>query len=345
MRLFVVARLLAPSAAARTRAEVHQSSKRDAPPFHPLVVFKRGRTGSTWFADLLTNEPAVAFFAHEAQYCLKSCAAKYHGERRMLRRALGAILSTPTCEMDCNPHAHGAPTCDARRVAWAKGRLVDHYRGPPPCVRNRIVGFDANPTRAPFSHNDWIAVLRLPRVAPVVYVRTNAVKMAVSLAHSKVLVRYCQTHKVVNEKQMACFKAHKDKLRQKFRVDPTHLVEVAEGLGQMWVDTLRNVTAAAGRKPLVVYYEALQVNPKREIRRLFTFAGLPPTTKIKAESTSKKLTPEDLRATLLDFGKTAKFLRERRPGLHDQLTDTAHRVFKVLHLPGNRTESFEAYEH
>ena len=54
-------------------------------------------------------------------------------------------------------------------------------------------------------------------------------------------MRFCQTHKVVNEKQMACFKAHKDKLRQKFRVDPTHLVEVAEGLGQMWVDTLRNV--------------------------------------------------------------------------------------------------------
>ena len=158
-------------------------------------------------------------------------------------------------------------------------------------------------------------------------------------------MRFCQTHKVVNEKQMACFKAHKDKLRQKFRVDPTHLVEVAEGLGQMWVDTLRNVTAAAGRRPLVVYYEALQVNPKREIRRLFTFAGLPPTTKIKAESTSKKLTPEDLRATLLDFGKTAKFLRERRPGLHDQLVDTAHRVFKRLHLPGNRTARFEDYEH
>ena len=112
-----------------------------------------------------------------------------------------------------------------------------------------------------------------------------------------------------------------------------------------WVDTLRNVTAAAGRKPLVVYYEALQVNPKREMRRVFTFAGLPPATKIKAESTSKKLTPEDLRATLLDFGKTAKFLRERRPGLHDQLVDTAHRVFKTLHLPGNRTGNFEAYEH
>ena len=98
---------------------------------------------------------------------------------------------------------------------------------------------------------------------------------------------------------MACFKAHKDKLRQKFRVDPTHLVEVAEGLGQMWVDTLRN----------------------------------------------EKLTPEDLRATLLDFGKTAKFLRERRPGLHDQLVDTAHRTFKTMHLPGNRTARFEDYEH
>ena len=142
---------------------------------------------------------------------------------------------TPTCEMDCNPHAHGAPTCDARRVAWAKGRIVDHYRGAPLCVRDKIVGFDANPVRAPFSHNDWIAV--------------------------------------------------------------------------------------------------------------FTFAGLPPTTKIKAESTSKKLTPEDLRATLLDFGKTAKFLRERRPGLHDQLHDTAHRVFKTINLPGNRTARFEEYEH
>ena len=120
---------------------------------------------------------------------------------------------------------------------------------------------------------------------------------------------------------------------------------MAPSLRRPRVDTLRNVTTAAGRKPLVVYYEALQVNPKREMRRVFTFAGLPPTTKIKAESTSKKLTPEDLRATLLDFGKTAQFLRERRPGLHDQLTDTAHRVFKTINLPGNRTARFEEYEH
>ena len=87
---------------------------------------------------------------------------------------------------------------------------------------------------------------------------------------------------------MARIKAHKDKLREKFRVDPTHLVEHAESLGQMWVDTLRNVTAAAGRKPLVVYYEALQVNPKREMRRVFTFAGLPPATRLESRQASKR---------------------------------------------------------
>ena len=65
----------------------------------------------------------------------------------------------------------------------------------------------------------------------------------------------------------------------------------------MWVDTLRNVTAQAGRKPLVIYYEALQTAPKKEMRRLFAFAGLPASTKIRVESSSKKLTPEDLRIT------------------------------------------------
>ena len=95
------------------------------------------------------------------------------------------------------------------------------------------------------------------------------------------------------------------------------------------------------------------IDPDRQRKRVgFLPVDLPPedprrvvTTKIKAESTSKKLTPEDLRATLLDFGKTAKFLRERRPGLHDQLVDTAHRVFKTINLPGNRTARFEDYEH
>jgi len=117
-----------------------------------------------------------------------------------------------------------------------------------------------------------------------------------------------RTHKVVSEAQRACFKAHKDKLREKFRMHPGHLLERAELLGEMWVDTLRNVTDQAGRRPLVIYYEALQTAPKKEMRRLFAFAGLHPSTKIRVESSSKKLTPEDLRIThravLLDGAAT-----------------------------------------
>jgi hypothetical protein len=30
--------------------------------------------------------------------------------------------------------------------------------------------------------------------------------------------------------------------------------------------------------------------------------------------------------------------------LYEQLSDTSHRVFKTLHLPGNRTASFEDFE-
>ena len=56
-------------------------------------------------------------------------------------------------------------------------------------------------------------------------------------AHSKVLLKYCRTHKVVSEAQRVCFKTHKEELRAKFRMHPGHLLERAELLGAVWKST------------------------------------------------------------------------------------------------------------
>ena len=124
---------------------------------------------------------------------------------------------------------------------------------------------------------------------------------------------------------MACFKAHKDKLREKFRVDPAHLVEHAESLGQCG-STRAERDRGGGPQTSGRLLRALQVNPKREMRSVHV-RGPAAATKIKAVDVEEHAgTPRHAR-----LRQDGQVFEERRPGLHDPANKPAHPYFKTLH--------------
>ena len=151
MRVVVVA-----AVAALARVEGKQKRYR-------IAMFKESRTGSTWAADLLANEPAVNFFAHEAHSCCRSGVNDTF-------RTFYAILAAPTCAMDCGDR-------DARGVpVWA----ASAPREPPAACAGAVSGFDISPRHALFHDapplswaDDWPRLLRLPGVLTVVYARAG----------------------------------------------------------------------------------------------------------------------------------------------------------------------------
>ena len=103
---------------------------------YKIVVFKESRTGSTWMADMLAHEPAVAYFEHEANNCFNKKVQVDPSRVRSdtLRTFLG-ILGAPRCNMTCRAYDDaGVPTF---AVAAA-----EDPRARPGCLAGKIVGFD-----------------------------------------------------------------------------------------------------------------------------------------------------------------------------------------------------------
>ncbi|KAH8062198.1 hypothetical protein JL722_3110 [Aureococcus anophagefferens] len=271
---------------------------------YKIVVFKESRTGSTWMADMLAHEPAVAYFEHEANNCFNKKVQVDPSRVRSdtLRTFLG-ILGAPRCNMTCRAYDDaGVPT-------FAVVAAAEDPRARPGCLAGKIVGFDVaaehllRQNAAPLTwRGDWPRLLRLPDVTPVVYARSNLVKRKLAAG------------------------AHGDALK--------------------WSSLLDNVTeAAGGARPFVMYYEALQLDPKAEIERLFAAVGLggkgEPVPEVLARSTSVKITSDDLRRSVANFDDVALELDALDPCLAAQFRDADSAVFADLCLPGNRRVPWE----
>jgi LPS sulfotransferase NodH len=289
----------------------------------PVVVFKKSRTGSTWLADMLAQDARVAFFRHEAQGCFTDDAER-------TRKALEVMVRRPTCSTQMCPNAK-------KGDAWLTAPTTTD------CFDNKLVGFDLNPSHTPFLswERDWPQLLRTP-VKTVVYMRTNLIKHAVSSIHADVLVKACDTHKVLSQKAKDCVESNTEALSQRIAVDALSLSKSARKLGQYWVSLLNNTTTASGGKVFVLYYEALQRDASVELGRLFDYVGVSGSS--VPESSSVKITPDDLRETLADFEQVQKDLSRIDPALLPQLEDTSFRVFRNLKLPDNKTQSITPYE-
>ena len=70
----------------------------------PIVVFKKARTGSTWLADMLTQDERVAFFRHDVD----------DAGALSLEKAADALESIPRAALASA--AHGREWPQARRV-------------------------------------------------------------------------------------------------------------------------------------------------------------------------------------------------------------------------------------
>ena len=185
----------------------------------------------------------------------------------------------------------------------------------------------------------------LPR--PVVYARSNLVKRKVSNVHADVLQKFCWgTHKVVTAKARECYEEHRAELEKPLALHAGKLAAGAHGDALKWSSLLDNVTeAAGGARPFVMYYEALQLDPKAEIERLFAAVGLggkgEPVPEVLARSTSVKITSDDLRRSVANFDDVARELDALDPCLAAQFRDADSAVFADLCLPGNRRVPWE----
>ena len=222
----------------------------------PIVVFKKSRTGSTWLADMLAQDARVAFFRHEAQGCFTDDAVR-------TKKAFEIMVRRPTCSTQMCPNAK-------KGDAWLTAPTTTD------CFDDKLVGFDVNPSHTPFLswERDWPQLLRTP-VKTVVYMRTNLIKHAVSSLHADVLVKACDTHKVLSQRSKDCVEANTEVLSRKIAVDALSLSNSARKLGRYWVDLLSNTTQASGGKVFVLYYEALQRDASVELGRLFDYVGVP----------------------------------------------------------------------
>jgi len=315
---------------------------------YKIVVFKESRTGSTWMADMLAHEPAVAYFEHEANNCFNKKVQVDPSRVRSdtLRTFLG-ILGAPRCNMTCKAYDDaGVPTF---AVAAA-----EDPRARPSCLAGKIVGFDVaaehllRQNAAPLTwRGDWPRLLRLPDVTPVVYARSNLVKRKVSNVHADVLQKFCWgTHKVVTARARECYEEHRAELEKPLTLHAGKLAAGAHADALKWSALLDNVTeAAGGARPFVMYYEALQLDPKAEIERLFAAVGLggkgEPVPEVLARSTSVKITSDDLRRSVANFDDVAGELDALDPCLAAQFRDADSAVFADLCLPGNRRVPWE----
>ena len=75
----------------------------------------------------------------------------------------------------------------------------------------------------------------------VVYMRTNLIKHAISSIHADVLVKACDTHKVLSQKAKDCVESNTEVISQKIAVDALSLSKSARKLGRYWVSLLLRI--------------------------------------------------------------------------------------------------------
>jgi len=314
-----------------------------------VVIFKHGRTGSTWMADLLKQQPAVAFFEHEANGCLKGLGA--------LSNYRASVVAAPRCDMRCENNQKKAREIYPQLLPWVRP-LPLVFEEAPACLAGKMVGFDVQPSNdydawpgEPVNLTwdaHWAPLVRLPRISTVLYVRSNLIKHHVSKSRAKLLVKLCATHKVhVGHRDEACYEAHRGELRGPLAQDAATISTLSYYLAKEWRSMLEHLhDALHGQRFLILYYEKLQTDPYGVIGDLFAYAGLPRGSVVRdASANDVKLSSDDLRQSIQNFSGVEAELATLNPCLLPQLRDTSYAVFPDLCLKAkDRPVSFDDYQ-
>ena len=166
-------------------------------------------------------------------------------------------------------------------------------------------------------------MLTMPDVFPALYMRSNLVKHSVAVLHEQVLKELCDGTHATRGAGWKCVEEHKREFDAPLSISPERLAKLAHRRARAWKDLFDKITQAAGRPPLVITYEALQMDAQAEIARMFGYVGLKNATRdsVVLQSLSNKLTSDDLRKALKNFDEHEAYLRARYPCLHQQLLD------------------------
>ena len=270
-----------------------------AEPAARLIVFKRGQSGSTWFADLLRHESWCGQFVAEAQSC---------GLNKTSSRALLTWMTDTLVGSAKNPPLSKKSKCMAAKLDY----------------KDKVVGFSIQPFQTPVvAWKDYGTLLALPRTWAVFYVRTNLVKFYVSKEHTRMsLNTICGTSKSLTAEARDCIRQN-GIANERFAVRAAKLVSGTYSFAKSHADTLAKLKAfPVPHTPVVVTYEALLLDPVAVLRGLAEIVGLRAPSFNTAKSASIKITSDDLRDTISNFDELEQQLRGRHPLLSQQLSET-----------------------
>eukprot|EP00617_Octactis_speculum_P006987 CAMPEP_0185794986 /NCGR_PEP_ID=MMETSP1174-20130828/160305_1 /TAXON_ID=35687 /ORGANISM="Dictyocha speculum, Strain CCMP1381" /LENGTH=601 /DNA_ID=CAMNT_0028490251 /DNA_START=495 /DNA_END=2301 /DNA_ORIENTATION=- len=307
----------------------------------PLVIFKISRTGSTWLTALLNSLPRswiievglkVSMEPDEELFGWTKAGASRDTARQ--RWAVGA-LKHPFDKQRCykeNKLVRQAaigltPQSDPEALKPLDKALYNA------CLKIQnpnlmLVGFTHNPTKKQSGDEpmDWSAVgqetMRTGPAASVVYMRSNLVKRAVSLA-TKERVTKKKGEDCVRNGQLI---QSKNCTIGAFKIDPRKLHSDACGTASSYRELFASAETI-GFPVMQIGYEQMQLDPGAIIHQLFEFMKLPchshcnqlakEVTKAQLEKESvigrkgediHKTGKEDLRGTILNFNVVADYL-------------------------------------
>ena len=273
-----------------------------------LIVFKRGSSGSTWFADLLRHASWCGHFVAEANTCVRNETSSQE-LLTWMRETL--VVSTNVTRLK------GKPKCTATKLDWWH--------------EDKMVGFSIEPE----SSNPVVAwasyanLLALPRTWAVFYVRTNIVKYFVAKEHKHIAFNtICGTSKSLSAEARDCIRQH-GITNERFAVDAAELVKETYRLATAYARMLATLKSLPTRHaPVVVTYEALQLDPAAALRSLAEIVGLRAPSFDTVNSSSIKITSNDLRRTISNFDELSAALRR---GRHPQLNQLLRETMPIAH--------------
>ena len=295
-------RLLLPLVATSATTRLTRPAAKQA-----FFVLKRGHSGSTWLSALLLNLPLTYFFDE-----LVGASANFDAKK------LEAIFV----------QALRAPTGRGTSPEWSKSTGDRAVRN---CWQNRdkcqlnAIGFSFSPLLRgrrrlrPGISTTLQGVVAKTRAKPILFLRTNVVKLSRAVNGDKTALRVAGLHRQLLR--------HRRPHRGNWSL-PSFVRSVNDAIRRN--NDLLGIRSKVRAEWLVVYYERLQTDTADvmdSIRRLLVMPRM--DSKLLARAPGKKTTSDDLRDVVFNFNEleaalegryhnpcVLKMLREVRPTVH-----------------------------
>ena len=254
-----------------------------------FFVLKRGHSGSTWLSALLLNLPLTYFFDElvgarptstprsSRPSSSKPCGRLQDGARRPSGASRRA---TPPCKSA----GRTADTCQLNAIGFSFSPLLGGRRRLRPGIASTLQG-----------------VITKTRAKPILFLRTNVVKLSRAVNGDKTALRIAGVHRQLLR--------HRTPHRGNWSL-PLFVKSVNDAIRRN--NDLLGIRSKVRAEWLVVYYERLQTDTADvmdSIRRLLVMPRM--DSKMLARAPGKKTTSDDLRDVVFNFRELEAFAEGR----------------------------------